>query len=395
MLKKNISLMLALVLTLSIFTMVPVQMTANASTGGHSQADAVAWANAQIGKSLDYDGEWGAQCVDLIYFYYQYLGVSPMGGNACDYTWNSLPSGWQRINYYSGLSPNPGDICVWGGYQGPAISEFGHIGIVTSGNANTFSTVEQNVGGQYVQTVSSRQTNSVACFIRPDFITDTTAPTISNARAENISSSSFDIKCDLNDDVGVTRVWLNIFGPSGSNGYAVSASNGSFSHTIRTSDYGGSGLYTVHIYAFDAAGNETPFAVNNINTKSPALSESETESTDSDTNQKDTDKSHSDNDKPTDSDTRQSDNDKPTDSETIIIIDNSDSNSIISIRHGDVDDDKLITMTDVVYLQRYIAKLIRFDDKQQKCADVNHDGEITMLDVTTMQKFIAKLIDKF
>ena len=59
----------------------------------------------------------------------------------------------------------------------------------------------------------------------------------------------------------VTRVWLNIYGPGGQNGYAVSAKNGTFTHTVNTSDYGGAGVYAVHIYAFDANGNETPSSV--------------------------------------------------------------------------------------------------------------------------------------
>ena len=32
----------------------------------HTQSEAVAWAQSQLGKALDYDGQYGAQCVDLI-----------------------------------------------------------------------------------------------------------------------------------------------------------------------------------------------------------------------------------------------------------------------------------------------------------------------------------------
>ena len=42
--------------------------------------------------------------------YYDYLGNGPAGGNAEDYTWNSLPNGWTRIRYYSGFEPQAGDI---------------------------------------------------------------------------------------------------------------------------------------------------------------------------------------------------------------------------------------------------------------------------------------------
>ena len=282
--KRIVSLLLAV---LMIALMIPIAtVSVSASTGGHSQADAVNWVNAQVWKSLDYDGAYGAQCVDLIMFYYQYLGTSSPGGDARDYRSNALPSGWQRINYYSGLAPNPGDICVWGPYQGPATSEFGHVGIVTSGNSSTFNSVEQNVDGQYVQTIYNRTTSSVACFIRPDFVSDTSAPTISNARAENVSGSSFTIKCDLYDDVGVTRVWVVLYGPHGEAQFSVPASNGAFSHTISTADYGGPGEYAYGFYAQDAAGNSTKGLVEPIyaidDTVAPTISNARAENVSSD-----------------------------------------------------------------------------------------------------------------
>lgn len=89
--KKITAVLLAVVIMSAMLSVGAV--SASASTGGHSQADAVNWANSKINQSLDYDGEYGAQCVDLIMFYYQYLGNSSPGGNGCDYTWNALPSG--------------------------------------------------------------------------------------------------------------------------------------------------------------------------------------------------------------------------------------------------------------------------------------------------------------
>ena len=66
----------------------------HASTNGHTQSEAVSWANSQLNQSLDYDGRYGAQCVDLIMYYCDYLGVSLGGGNANTYANKSLPSGW-------------------------------------------------------------------------------------------------------------------------------------------------------------------------------------------------------------------------------------------------------------------------------------------------------------
>ncbi|MEI3220294.1 MAG: hypothetical protein V8S08_12590 [Lachnoclostridium sp.] len=62
-----------------------------------SADEAISWVQSQVGKAIDYDGVYGAQCVDLIKAYYHYLGVSPVGGNGCDYATNALPAGWTRI----------------------------------------------------------------------------------------------------------------------------------------------------------------------------------------------------------------------------------------------------------------------------------------------------------
>ena len=52
-------------------------------------------------------------------------------------------------------------------------------------------------------------------------------------------------------------------------------------------------------------------------------------------------------------------------------------------------------MTDVVMLQKAIAKLITFSEGEIVKADVNFDGKNTMEDVVTIQKYIAKLITSF
>ena len=78
-----------------------------AEATSRTAADVLSWCESQVGRALDWDGAYGAQCVDLIYALYNYLGVSPVGGNAVDYTWNTLPAGWQRLQ---GAAPQPGDI---------------------------------------------------------------------------------------------------------------------------------------------------------------------------------------------------------------------------------------------------------------------------------------------
>jgi hypothetical protein len=61
-----------------------VEMTTESTLEGQfafSSEDGLAWARAQLGKYIDVDGAYGAQCVDLIYAYYEYLGVGRRGGN--------------------------------------------------------------------------------------------------------------------------------------------------------------------------------------------------------------------------------------------------------------------------------------------------------------------------
>jgi len=135
--KKLLSLLLAIAMLFTITA--SIDLSANAATS-HTQQEAVNWANAQIGKSLDQDGVYGAQCVDLIRYYYIYLGASPVGGNGCNYATNALPNGWSRIKYYSGFTPQPGDVAVWT----YASSSYGHVAIVTSANSSNMNVVEQN-----------------------------------------------------------------------------------------------------------------------------------------------------------------------------------------------------------------------------------------------------------
>ena len=62
-----------------------------------SQSEALNWLHNAVGVSIDFDGAYGAQCVDLLKAYYDYLGVGAQHGNAQDYRSNFLPQGWQRI----------------------------------------------------------------------------------------------------------------------------------------------------------------------------------------------------------------------------------------------------------------------------------------------------------
>lgn len=121
-----------------IITIMP--QTIWASDAG-SREDAVKWAYAQDGKFLDYDKVYGAQCVDLVHYYYAYFGkASYATGNGCDFVNNKLPDGWTRIKNTADFVPQPGDIAVWG----KELSQYGHVAIILSADAHSFVSMDQN-----------------------------------------------------------------------------------------------------------------------------------------------------------------------------------------------------------------------------------------------------------
>lgn len=172
--KRVLSLALAVLMALSL-----LPTAASASTGGKTADDAINWVRSKAGQPLDYDGAYGAQCVDLICYYYRCLGQTSPGGYAKEYRTNALPSGWQRLQ---GVQPQKGDILV---YNPSAKNEAGHVAIYES----DYSTWHQNYADrQYVVNVTNVRydnfDNTYWGVIRPDFSSVTPAPTFDNIGAD-------------------------------------------------------------------------------------------------------------------------------------------------------------------------------------------------------------------
>ncbi len=172
--KRVLSLALAVLMALSL-----LPTAASASTGGKTADDAINWVRSNAGQPLDYDGAYGAQCVDLICYYYRCLGQTSPGGYAKEYRTNALPSGWQRLQ---GVQPQKGDILV---YNPSAKNEAGHVAIYES----DYSTWHQNYADrQYVVNVTNVRYNNFDNtywgVIRPDFSSVTPAPTFDNIGAD-------------------------------------------------------------------------------------------------------------------------------------------------------------------------------------------------------------------
>lgn len=138
-----------------------------------TQQEASDWARSKVDTQIDYDGAYGAQCVDLIFAYYNYFwGVSPVRGNGSDFSHNALPNGWQRIKYYKGFSVEPGDVVIWTWNKWAGNS--GHVGIALSGDTNGFTSIEQNAAPK-ISTFNHKYYSSDYTFwgvIRPPFVAE-------------------------------------------------------------------------------------------------------------------------------------------------------------------------------------------------------------------------------
>ena len=199
-----------LVLLFSVALALPV--TAKASTNGHTAQEALAWARAQVGKSLDYDGVYGAQCVDLIKYYYDFLGCASYArGNGCDYATNALPSGWAR---YQGAQPQPGDILV---YSGNASNPYGHVAIYEADRV----TYHQNLDYNQWVVCSSYQYNRLGNpywgVIRPDFVSAPVSatwegPTLTSVTETNATVSG---KVTFGQTLKTTSAGMRLYDGSG------------------------------------------------------------------------------------------------------------------------------------------------------------------------------------
>lgn len=120
-----------------------------------TRTDAIAWCQSKLGQAMDFDGQYGAQCVDFFNFYYQYLtGRNPYsdgyGVPGAKDLWNVPTTLFTKItNNPNDLTqlPSPGDIIIYNGSM-PGSGGYGHVAVV--GEAKNIY-YEQNYGGMYVK----------------------------------------------------------------------------------------------------------------------------------------------------------------------------------------------------------------------------------------------------
>lgn len=135
-----------------------------------TQSQAVSYIKSTIGKGIDFDKEYGYQCMDLAvdYMYYITDGKVRMWGNAKDAINNDFKGLATVHKNTPKFLPKPGDIAV------DVSGEYGHIQNVLSADLNQYTVVEQNWlgGGASFTEVATKRTHSYGnnlYFIRPKF----------------------------------------------------------------------------------------------------------------------------------------------------------------------------------------------------------------------------------
>jgi len=98
--------------------------------GGSRAAQVTAWARQYTGRSIDYDGGYGAQCVDgFKMFHARFVGGGTIRGHGKAIVNNAVASGlYTRVSIHN---MQPGDIISWGSSWGRG---YGHIATALSGN---------------------------------------------------------------------------------------------------------------------------------------------------------------------------------------------------------------------------------------------------------------------
>jgi hypothetical protein len=115
------------------------------------------WCNGQVGKALDFDGQYGAQCTDFFNFYYQLItGHNPYHDGyavpGAKDIWNVPTALFTKVpNNASDPNqlPPQGAILIYDGGLSGSGGE-GHVAVIDSANAKQVTVFDQNWGGMYV-----------------------------------------------------------------------------------------------------------------------------------------------------------------------------------------------------------------------------------------------------
>jgi hypothetical protein len=134
--------------------------SAPASSGGSSALwkKAQAWINSNNGRFMDFDGQFGAQCVDVFQYYNRdVVGGPQVWGNGKDY-WPQAALQGKYTRLGPGVAAQFGDVMCWNGHYGLVNGiMYGHIAIVVKDLGNGWvETLSQNPGPAHFVNLSKQ-----------------------------------------------------------------------------------------------------------------------------------------------------------------------------------------------------------------------------------------------
>lgn len=175
---------------------------------------------------------------------------------------------------------------------------------------------------------------------------DKTAPVIRNAKITNVTAKGYTVSCTVTDNVKVDRVqfptWTSKNGQDdiikdwySSKKASGTKSGNTYTYRVNIADHNNEiGLYNTHIYAIDAAGNQSSCGLS-VTLKAE------------------------------------------------------------TVYYGDLDKDGKISVNDLAAIKQAAAGQILLTSDEKKRADLNGDGRVNAKDVTLMRQYIVGTISKF
>ena len=123
------------------------------------------------GKKIDYDGSYGAQCVDVFRQYCKDVLVIPHTGGVVGAAelftkYEAMPleqKYFERIPYKAGMQPEAGDVVIFAPTKS---NKYGHVAIVLDASAEAIAVFEQDGFAQDGAHVGSWSYRRVLGFLR-------------------------------------------------------------------------------------------------------------------------------------------------------------------------------------------------------------------------------------
>ena len=135
---------------------------AGVSSPAHANGTVDAFVNRWNGSYADYDGAYGAQCVDLFNYYNRDVVKAPrIAVNYAAQLFGAAPSShYEKLS--PGVTPRKGDVAVWG-TSWPYTSA-GHVAIVLGDQGGNMSVLSQNTGAAKIMSITKAHLSG---YLRP------------------------------------------------------------------------------------------------------------------------------------------------------------------------------------------------------------------------------------